>query len=121
MTDDARSTVLTSASDLDPMYDGLPQINLSHFVPNGHSPQNKEETSFIPDYEQSMFTESLSSVSVNWFDYDDIDSNNEHFYESIAPASSFTNFDIGSIDPSILSGERLCQERPQSMDGTLKS
>ena len=121
MMDDAQSTVLTSGLDLDPMYDGLPQINLSLFVQNGHSPQNQEETSFTPDHEQSMFTESLSSVSVNWFDYDGLDSNNEHFYDSNAPDSSFTNFDIGSIDPNILSGERLYQERPQSMDGTLKS
>lgn len=121
MTDDARSTFLTSALDSDPMYDGLPQIHLSHFIQNGHSPQNQEETSFIPDHGQSMFTESLSSIPVNWFDYDGLDSNNEHFYDSIAPDSSFTNFDIGSIDPSILSEERLCQERPQSMDGTLKS
>jgi hypothetical protein len=76
---DHGSAFLTSASDIDLMYNRLPPLNLSNFATNCTCPQPQDKFSSTLDHEQPMFTEALSSVSVDWFDYDGLSSNNEHF------------------------------------------
>lgn len=91
---DHRSAILSSASDIDPMSNLLPPLNLSNFGADCTYPQHPDRFSPIPDHEQPMFTEALSSVSIDWFDYDGFGSNNEH-----SPAPSSTGFDFAASIP----------------------
>jgi hypothetical protein len=97
------SPLLSPASNLDQLNGLLPPLDLSNLSGDYNFMQNLDGFSAIPDQEPPMFSAGLSSTSINWSHYDDLDFNNDNFAaSSYSQAPSFTGFDFSSIDQPAL-------------------